>query len=101
MAALGTESPQTLLASNGDGAAMKVPIRRFGLAQTLAPFSGAVQYGCVVAEYMRTGPETAKELSELAALQQQMRQIAAQVEQMAAQVRQAAERIEQIWQHIQ
>jgi methyl-accepting chemotaxis protein len=55
----------------------------------------------MVAEYMRTGPETANELSERAAVQQQIRQIAAQVEQMAAQLRQAAERIEQIWQHIQ
>ena len=55
----------------------------------------------MVAEYMRSGQETAEEFSELAALRQQVRQVAAQVEQVAAQVRVAAERIEQIWQHIQ
>lgn len=55
----------------------------------------------MVAQYMRSGQETAEEFSELAALRQQVRQVAAQVEQVAAQVRVAAERIEQIWQHIQ
>jgi outer membrane murein-binding lipoprotein Lpp len=56
-----------------------------------------VENGYVVAEYMRSGGDTAV-AAELAALRQQVRQMAARVDQLAAQVQQAAERIEQLWQ---
>jgi uncharacterized protein YlxW (UPF0749 family) len=40
-------------------------------------------------------------VAELAALRQQVRQMAARVDQLAAQVQHAAERIEQLWQRSQ
>ncbi len=55
--------------------------------------------GGMVAEYMRSGGDTAV-FAELIALQQQVQQMAARVEQMAAQVQQVAERIEQLGQRI-
>jgi uncharacterized protein YlxW (UPF0749 family) len=54
---------------------------------------------------MRSGGDTSggdtAVLAELAALRQQVRQMAARVEQLAAQVQQGAERIEQLWQRSQ
>jgi ABC-type transporter Mla subunit MlaD len=64
-----------------------------------------VQNGYVVAEYMRSGGGTsggdAAVVAELAALRQQVRQVAARVDQLAAQVQHAAERLEQLWQRSQ
>jgi len=77
------------------------PDPAFRSCQTLAGLPAAVHDWCMVAENMRPGIETAEELTELAALLQQVQQIAAKVEQMAAQMQQATERIEQIWQRIQ
>jgi hypothetical protein len=78
----------------------EIPIRRFYPAKRSREFSESVQNEWVVAEYMRSGADTAV-IAELTALRQQMQHLAARVDQMAAQVQQVAERIEQLGQRIQ